>query len=294
MVGEHGEGRRSTAPGRGRGDAIIPAMHQAEPPSLEQVREVAQRAAVLGGRILREHLGKVRDIRHKGQVDLVTEVDHLSEIAISEVIREVFPRHQVLAEEGTIGGDDPEHRWIIDPLDGTTNYAHGFPFFAVSIAYERAGTVEVGVIYNPIALEMFVAMRGQGATLNGQPIAVSSTTRLILSLLATGFPYDRTHLAPALRLFDLFSHRAQAVRRAGSAALDLAYVAAGRFDGYWERHVQPWDIAAGALMVVEAGGQVTNFAGRPFDPFGREIVATNGRIHAAVLQVIAEAEGATR
>src|SRR5690242_8926282 len=200
-------------------------------------REVAIRAALAGGRILRHGIGQIREIRHKGEVDLVTEIDLASEEAVVEVIRDSFPDHRILAEEGSVGGQDPRFRWIVDPLDGTTNYAHGFPFFCVSVGYEEDGQVAAGVIYDPVMDELFVAERGAGASVNGRSLATSTVDRVSQALLTTGFPYDRSKLPRALRQFERMSYRSRAVRRMGSAALDLAYVAAGRLDAYWEASI---------------------------------------------------------
>lgn len=254
-------------------------------------RDVAVAAARAGGLILQEHFGSVLDIRFKGEIDVVTEVDEAAEAAIVAVIRAAFPEHRVLAEEGSTGGHDPSHRWIIDPLDGTTNYSHGMPPFSVSVAYERNGVVEVGVIYEPSLDELYVAERGGGATLNGRPMHVSAVEVLRRALVATGFPYERERLPRALHQFSAFAERAQAVRRIGSAALDLAYVAAGRFDGYWEAVIKPWDVAAGVLLVEEAGGHVTDLTGEPVSLSVAElnILATNGHLHTTMLETLAAA-----
>jgi myo-inositol-1(or 4)-monophosphatase len=258
-------------------------------PGPGEVREVALEAAQAAGELLRQGFGKVQTLRFKGEVDLVTELDERSEKAIADIIRSRFPHHRILAEEGSVGGDDQRHRWIVDPLDGTTNYAHGLPFFCVSIAYEQDGRVEVGAIYDPLRDEMFLAQRGRGVSLNGRRLAVSTTDVLLSCLLATGFPYDRTLLPRAMRYFEVLSRKSRAVRRLGSAALDAAYVAAGRLDCYWETIVSPWDVAAGWLMVAEAGGRVTDLAGAPFSFERGEILASNGAIHDAMLAVLAEA-----
>ena len=254
--------------------------------------ELAAEVARAGGAVLRESFGRVRSIQFKGEVDLVTEVDVRAERTIVGLIRERFPTHQVLAEEGSRGGDDPTHRWIVDPLDGTTNYAHGLPIFCVSVAYELEGQVAVAAIYDPCQDELFAARAGGGATLNGRPLAVSATDELIRCLLATGFPYDRTRLPAALAQFNVMSARAQAVRRVGSAALDLAWVGAGRFDGYWEGIVRPWDVAAGWLIAAEAGARVTDLAGAPYALATEHILATNGLVHDVVLQALREADTA--
>ena len=256
---------------------------------LAQASELAIQAARAGGATLRESYGRVRSVRFKGEVDLVTEVDLRAERTITDLIRSRFPSHRILAEEGTIGGGDTAHRWLIDPLDGTTNYAHGLPIFCVSVGYELEGRMAVGVIYDPSQDELFVARAGAGATLNGRPLAVSAEIELRRALLTTGFPYDRTRLSKALGQFDAFSRRAQAVRRIGSAALDLAWVAAGRFDAYWESVVFPWDVAAGSLIAVEAGARVTDLGGAPFAVEAGEIVASNGHLHDAILDVLGSA-----
>ena len=205
------------------------------------------------------------------------------------LVAERFPDHQVVAEE--LGGNEPvraRHCWVFDPLDGTSNYAHGLPIFCASLALEIDGVAEVAAVYDPSRQELFTAERGGGAYLNGRPLRVSSNERLIDALLVTGFPYQVHQTADTLvSLFAAFLSRAQAVRRLGSAALDLCYVAAGRFDGFWEQHLKPWDMAAGALLVEEAGGRVTGLVGQPFDARGGQVVAANPAVHAAMLQTIA-------
>lgn len=259
---------------------------------VRQARDLALEAALSAGEILRANFGKVQSLRFKSEVDLVTEIDDLCEQTIVELVRGRFPEHRILAEEGSVGGGDPRHRWIVDPLDGTTNYAHGLPIFCVSIAYERDSQVVVGVIYDPLRDEMFLAEKGRGVTLNGRRLATSTTDVLLNSLAATGFPYDRSALPRAVRYFQALSSKSRAVRRLGSAALDAAYVAAGRLDCYWEASISPWDVAAGWLMVIEAGGQVTDLAGGQFSLEAGEILATNGLIHAAMVQALAEADRA--
>jgi myo-inositol-1(or 4)-monophosphatase len=256
----------------------------------DQHLAVAIEAARAAGALLRGHYGRPQQVEHKGEIDLVTALDRQAETLVVERIRAAFPDHAILAEEGSGGGTDVAHRWLVDPLDGTTNYAHAYPCFAVSIAYERAGQVVVGVVYDPLRDELFAAQAGRGASLNGQPLRVATTPRLLESLLITGFPYDRARFPAALRLWNALIERAQALRRDGAAALDLCYVAAGRADGFWERPLQPWDMAAGALLVREAGGRVTSFRGGPPDIYSAEIVATNGAIHDDLLAAIAAAE----
>jgi len=236
-------------------------------------------------------------IDFKGAVNPVTEADTAVEELIVSRLRAAFPDHRILAEEG--GGDDWRAPgppiWLIDPLDGTNNFAHGFPHVAVSLGLLAEGRLVVGVAYDPLRGETFAATAGGGATLNGQPIRVSATQRLADAFLATGFPYDR-RTAPDnnTQRLDHFLRRSQGVRRAGAAVLDLAYVACGRFDGYWEASLKPWDLAAGALLVQEAGGRVTNAAGAPDYVSGTFVVASNGHIHDEMLRVIREGAAAPR
>jgi myo-inositol-1(or 4)-monophosphatase len=247
--------------------------------------EVAIAAAEAAGEVLRDGFGQHQEIKFKGEVDLVTKADENAEQAIKQVLQKTFPNYGMLAEEGgeLKGGENV--RWIVDPLDGTTNFAHGLPLFCTSIALERDGEVVLGVVYDPVANETYIAERGGGATLNGGPIVVSDTDDPIRALLATGFPYDRDEMPAALELFGRFAVRTQGMRRLGSAALDLCYVAAGRLDGYYERGVKAWDIAAGTLILSEAGGRVTNYAGHELDLEVGEVVASNGLLHADLLRV---------
>lgn len=256
---------------------------------LSRIREVGTGAARAAGELLASRIDSIREVRHKGVVDLVTDVDLASEQLVSRAILDAFPTHTILGEEGgTLGGSDRRFRWLVDPLDGTTNYTHGFPMFCVSIGFEFEGALRFGAVYAPYVDELFVAESGCGATLNGEPIRVSKVDELRQAMLATGFPYDRdAPLARALRSFEAMSIRAQAVRRVGSAALDLCYVACGRFDAYWEHIVKPWDLGAGALIVSEAGGQLTACDGSPFGVDGGEVLATNTRLHAAMLESLA-------
>ena len=248
--------------------------------------EVAVAAARAAGGILRSGFGGEQAVRYKGTVDLVTEVDEKAEAEISGMLREAFPGYGILAEEGGALPGDGEYRWVVDPIDGTVNFAHGLPVFCVSIALERAGETILGVVHDPMREETYVAERGGGATLNAQPIRVSDTHEPIRALVATGFPYDRDTMPAALDLFARFAVLTQGMRRLGSAALDVCYVASGRFDAYYERSVQPWDIAAGALILEEAGGKVTGFRGEKLDLQGREIVATNTALHPSILDII--------
>ena len=262
-------------------------MHLDEP---NRRREVAVGAALAAGQLLRQRYGRPQDVEYKGEIDLVTTLDRQAEALIVGRIHAAYPDHTIVAEEGSGTAGSAEHRWLVDPLDGTSNYAHGYPVFCVSVAYERAGRVALGVVYDPLREDLFLAEAGGGATLNGRPLRVSVTESLAQSLLSTGFPYDRTLYPPALRRWETLIWRAQALRRGGSAALDLCYVAAGRSDGYWERPVQPWDVAAGLLLVTEAGGQATSFSGGPPDVYSGELAATNGRIHGELLAALAAAD----
>jgi myo-inositol-1(or 4)-monophosphatase len=237
-------------------------------------------------------------IDKKGAIDLVTEVDIECERMCRAVIAERFPDHAVLAEELSSGPAEPteaSHRWVFDPIDGTTNYAHGLPIFCSSLALEIGGRAEVGAIFDPTRRELFTAERGVGAFLNGTPLQVSATDRLLDALLVTGFPYD-VHVATGdlVGLFGAFLGRARAVRRLGSAALDLCYVAAGRFDAFWEQHLQPWDVAAGALIVAEAGGRITGMDGSSFDIVAAHLVASNGHVHEEMLGVIGDFRASNR
>jgi myo-inositol-1(or 4)-monophosphatase len=231
-------------------------------------------------------------VSKKGEIDLVTEVDLECERMCRDVIAERFPDHDVLAEELGTGPSAPRHsrhRWIFDPIDGTTNYAHGLPIFCASLGLEIDGRIEVGAVFDPTRQELFTAERGEGAFLNGRALAVSDATTLLDSLLVTGFPYDvHAHAADLVAMFGLFLGRARAVRRLGSAALDLCYVAAGRFEAFWEQHLKPWDVAAGSLIVEEAGGRVTGMDGAPFDAAAAHLVASNGRVHDQMIDVIRE------
>ncbi len=248
---------------------------------------LGEETARAAGRLLIENLHKGFSVARKGEIDLVTEVDIAAEKLIVSRLRNAFPDHAVLAEEMHSQATSGGCTWIIDPLDGTTNYAHRFPVFCVSIGLEMAGVVEWGIVYNPNLEEVFIARRGGGAFLNGERIKVSRTELLSASLLATGFPYDiRTSPTNNLDHFRAFALRAQGIRRAGSAALDLCYVAAGRFDGFWEFKLNPWDCAPGYLMVQEAGGLVTNHEGKPGSIYDRECLATNGRIHEQMMAVL--------
>jgi len=255
---------------------------------LSRELEAAILAAREAGERLRDAFGAEQAVRYKGEVDIVTEVDERAEQLIREILLGAFPNYGMLAEEGGWLSGDEDARWIVDPLDGTTNYAHGLPIFCVSIALEKAGEVVLGVVHDPIREETYVAERGEGATLNGEPIRVSDTDEPIRALIATGFPYDRVQMPEALDLFGRFEVLSRGMRRLGSTALDLCYVASGRLDGYYERGIWAWDIAAGSLILEEAGGKVTDYRGGELDLEGREIVASNGAMHLAMTKLTGE------
>ena len=239
------------------------------------------------GQILRDRFGQPHAVRFKGAIDLVTEADRAAEDLIADRLRALCPEHDLLCEEGSVGVTaGGAFRWVVDPLDGTTNFAHGLPTFAVSIALEEAGIPVVGAVYDPMRNELFVARRGGGATLNGTTIRVSRVDRLISSILVTGFSYDFERRAQQAEVWRDFLTRVQAIRQTGSAALNLCYIAAGRLDGYWEGGISPWDVAAGAVIVTEAGGTVTNMRGGSFHSDDREVLASNGRLHLDLLDII--------
>ena len=238
------------------------------------------------GVFLKERLNEKREISYKGEINIVTDADRMSEELIMSKIDKKYPGHDILAEESMGTERGSAFKWIIDPLDGTTNYAHGYPVFCVSIALEKEGQVCLGAIYNPILDEMFVAEKGKGAFLNDKRIAVSSTVDLSRSLLATGFPYDiRKDENNNMNYFHVMARNAQAIRRAGSAALDMAYVATGRFDGFWELKLMPWDTAAGWLLIVEAGGVVSDLFGNSFSLQSPHILVSNGKIHEKMIAI---------
>lgn len=235
------------------------------------------------GALLMSFFGKVA-IEYKGDVDLVTEADRGSEKLIVERIRRQWPDHDLIGEEGSRRETGSDFRWYVDPLDGTTNFAHGFPVFCVSMALEHKGERIAGVIYDPSRNEMFAAEKGGGSRLNGAPIHVSQTARLAESLVATGFPSHKRHKNPNIHFYHQITLRSHGVRRAGSAALDLCYVACSRFDAFWEFNLNSWDTAAGVLLVQEAGGKVTNFSDAPFSIDSREVLATNTILHGEMLK----------
>ena len=246
--------------------------------------EMARTAARESGRIQIEGLSENLQVDHKGRYDLVTNVDKKCEEVVAGILGEAFPDTGILAEESTQKATGSREVWIVDPLDGTTNYASGYPAFCTNIALKQAGEIVLGVVYEPVRDELFEAVRGGGAYKNGAPVRVSRTAELSQSLLATGFPYDRCEQPETnLDRFCALTMRTRGVRRGGSASLDLCYTACGRLDGYWELRLQPWDVCAGALIVSEAGGRVTNLGGLEYDWSGRETLASNGRLHEALV-----------
>jgi myo-inositol-1(or 4)-monophosphatase len=256
-------------------------------------------AVLRAGDLQMAHFGQPIVVTRKGRIDLVTEVDFAVERMLRALVAERFPGHDVLAEELGAGAAPPTSRycWIFDPLDGTTNFAHGLPVFCSSLALEIDGRIEVAVVYDPCRRELFTAERGGGAFLNGTPLQVSDVPSVLDALLVTGFPYDvhdPATGAAVVGLFGAFIARAQAVRRLGAAALDLCYVAAGRLDGFWEARLKPWDVAAGALLVTEAGGTITSMDGEAFDVRRPSLVASNGRIHDEMLGIIAGRQAGER
>ena len=254
---------------------------------LEVVKRVAIAAAYKGGRVLLSHLGRISKIDKKGAIDLVTEADTESETIILETIRANFPDHAILAEESGLNKGEDKYKWIIDPLDGTTNFAHGLSLFSISIAFALNEDIVIGIVLNPAAGELFTAIAGQGASLNGRPIIVAESQTVSESLLVTGFPYDfNKNFNPLLTRFANCLKASQGVRRLGSAALDLCFVACGRFAGFWEQNLKPWDTAAGALIASEAGAVITDFSNRQFTIDKKEILATNGKIHEEMLSLL--------
>jgi len=247
----------------------------------------AKEAAIAAGEALRRMLGKVKHVTKKGEIDLVTEADLEAEKIILKVIGQNFPHDAIMSEEAGIIQKDSERIWIVDPLDGTTNFAHGFPFFAVSIALQIADKIKLGIVYNPYMDEYFEAVEGMGAYLNKRELHVSNTSPLKESLLGTGFPYDiRKKHKRVLDIFGKMASSAQGIRRAGSAAIDLCYVAAGRLDGFWEQDLKPWDTSAGTIIVTEAGGIITTFDGEKYSPYLKSIVASNPLIHHEMLRLL--------
>jgi myo-inositol-1(or 4)-monophosphatase len=254
---------------------------------LKTVKRVAISAAYRGAGVLNTHLGRLSHVQKKDAIDLVTEADIQSEAVIIETIRNVFPDHTILAEEGGLTKGATEYLWLIDPLDGTTNFAHQLNVFSISIAFCLRGDFAVGIVLNPVLGELFSAIKSNGAFLNGRPIHVSSTRSVADSLLATGFPYNiRDLLDPITKRFMNCLKASQGIRRIGSAAIDLCYVACGRFDGFWEQNLKPWDTAAGMLVAKEAGAVVSDFTNQRFTPDSHEILATNGHIHREMISLL--------
>lgn len=248
------------------------------------ITEIAREA----GSLLMEYFHRRVAVEYKGEADLVTEADRAAEVLIVRLIRERWTGHDILGEESGSSGSSSDYRWYVDPLDGTTNFAHGFPVFSVSLALEHQGERIAGVVYDPTRQECFSAERGRGAYLNGAPIHVSKTSRVGESLMSTGFPSQKRHKNPNIFFYQHLTMKSHGVRRPGSAALDLCYVASGRFDGFWEFNLNPWDTAAGVLIVQEAAGKVTDFSGGTFRISSEEVLASNGLIHADLLQLFAD------
>lgn len=248
---------------------------------------IALSIAKKAGKLLMNNFYREQEISYKGRINLVTEMDIRSEELIVSSIKKEFPEHGILAEEGNEHQTGSEFLWLIDPLDGTTNYAHGFGFFCVSIALNRKGKgIVIGVVNAPYLDECYTAVKGEGAYLNGRPVRVSKISRLDKSMIATGFSYDIEETRTNIEYFNRFLLKTQAVRRPGSAAIDMCCVASGKFDGFWELKLYPWDTAAGSLIVEEAGGKVSDFSGNPYTPFRKEILVTNGLIHKDMQEVI--------
>jgi len=255
--------------------------------------DFAVELARAGGDVLKHYLSREKSVELKGRANLVTIADKESESVIIDRIRKRYPHHAILAEESGASGptDAVEGKWIIDPLDGTTNFAHQYPFFSVSIGFEQAGDVLCGAVFDPWRDEMFSAARGLGSFMNSTHIQVSDIEALRSALIMTGFPYGfRDKLRQVMAYFEAFLIESQAVRRGGSAALDLCYAAMGRVDGFWEVDLLPWDTAAGMVILEEAGGRLTNFSGRKFSVYDRQMVASNGRVHEEMLRVLGAAE----
>ena len=249
--------------------------------------EIASRAARSAGEVLKEKFGKVQHIVKKGEIDLVTEADLAAEEIILRMLYNHFPKDNILSEEAGIRDGSSGRNWIVDPLDGTTNFAHGFPLFGVSIALEVEKEIVLGIVYNPFMGEFFEAQKGQGAFLNGSPIHVSNARKLSDSLVSTGFPYDIRERSN--RIFERFKTMvvsSQGVRRGGSAAVDMCYVAAGRLDGHWEENLKPWDTAGAMVIVLEAGGTLTTCEGAPFTPYLKSVVACTPMIHGDMIKAM--------
>lgn len=255
------------------------------------INETLATALAEAGKVLLKHFGNIEQIDRKSEIDLVTVADREAEERIKEIILNAHPDHEILGEESGLsaGASHNTTRWLVDPVDGTTNYAHGVPIFSTSIAVEKAGEIILAGVFNPVTNELFQAEKGAGATLNGKKIQVSAVDTMIDVLAISGFPYDRRQrVQHYLKAWELMLTRAQGLLRLGSAALDLCFVAAGRVDVFWEEKLSPWDTAAGLLIVQEAGGRVTDFSGQPFTPYMKEVLATNGTIHQEMLSLLDE------
>lgn len=254
----------------------------------KRLRETAICAALKAGEYIKKNIGRVKKVRYKGEINVVTDIDRKAESIIVNTIRKAYPAHNFLAEESAYAAKrDLDFTWIIDPLDGTTNFLHGFPVFCVSVALKRKNTLLLGVVYDPTRNELFLAEKGKGSFLNKKRIHVSRIKEIKKALLATGFAYDvNTVNDNNIDNFTRFISASQAVRRAGSAAIDLCYVACGRFDGFWEQGLHPWDTAAASLIVEEAGGKVTRFDGSKYSIFDKEILASNSKIHSRMTHIL--------
>lgn len=268
------------------------AAHSYDDHLLAQAQEVATMLARQAGGMLRDRLNDVRAVTHKGMVDLVTDVDQASEALLHQGLMDAFPDHRLIGEEGSVGANatmaEQPWGWVFDPLDGTTNYAHRYPHFAVSIGLEYRAEPVMGVVYDPMRDELFTARKGQGATVNATPIQVTDTTDLQQSLLATGFSYNMADRAQQYTMWEAFNSAARGVRRDGAAALNLCWVAAGRLDGFWERPVQPWDMCAGVIIVREAGGMVTALEHDGFDLYTPEALAAGPGLHPHIQRLLIE------
>jgi myo-inositol-1(or 4)-monophosphatase len=255
----------------------------------ENYVSVAAEAVLKAGAIQKERYGTEFAIHHKGAIDLVTDVDRACEEAVLGILRARYPRHDFVTEETVLERTGASHLWFIDPLDGTTNFAHGYPFFCASVGLAIDGVRVAGAVFDPLRDELFTGERGGGAFLNGRRLTVSTASELIDGLLVTGFPYDlHSDVEHRIRLFARFARKARGIRRDGAAALDLCYVATGRLDGFWEERLQPWDMMAGSLFVEEAGGKVSRFDGSPLGLRADEVLATNGHLHPVMLSVLSE------
>jgi myo-inositol-1(or 4)-monophosphatase len=255
--------------------------------NLELIKRVGIAAAYKGSGVLLAYYGKHTKIFKKGIIDLVTEADTGSENIIIETIRKVFADHMILAEESGLSKGNADFQWIIDPLDGTTNFAHQLGLFSISIAFALRGETVFGLVFNPITGELFTAAKGEGALLNGRPISVSQSKTVSESFLVTGFPYNlKEHFDPLIMRFSKCLKASQGVRRLGSAAIDLCFLACGKFDGFWEQNLKPWDTAAGELIAREAGAIVTDFSNNPFTNDKSEILASNGKIHKEMISLL--------